>query len=233
MTFSLLIPVKDQNAWNNFAKIQWGTFMPYYPGTQQQICKPWMRYSVLCTVKWDFVMTWTVWIYIFSFERFLLVQYGHFLKINWGNTVYICQSQSQERKADVYARCDYKIITVFVQQTLWDSKDIPVESTVLIQGSCPCSSTLWHLFWNCLQSPFVWATWKENKPRHPFHYWPKNSITQHDYSPNSLELASNGFQFLLNIRTSLKDENEHIWMTNLRMQGLGETLKELRYRWGG
>lgn len=33
--------------------------------------------------------------------------------------------QSQERKADVYARGDYKITAVFSEQTAWGSKDIP------------------------------------------------------------------------------------------------------------
>lgn len=128
--------------------------------------------------KFDLSTTLKLYLRIFCFYRFLLVEYGHLLKINRGNTVYVCQSPSQERKADVYARRDYKIMPVFFQQADQASKDIPLESSILFQGGCHRSSTLWHLFWKGLQSPFVWATWKKNKPLHP-----TSLLTEKSYYP--------------------------------------------------
>lgn len=124
-------------------------------------------------------------------------------KINRGNTVCVCQFQSQKRKADVCARCDYKIMSVFFQQTDEDSKDIPLESSLPFQRRCHCSRALRHLV---LESPSesicVGHMEKKNKPLHPTSLLTEKFYYQFDYSPNSPGLASDGFQLLLSIRST-------------------------------
>lgn len=63
-------------------------------------------------------------------------------------------------------RCDYKIMTVFFQQTGEDSKDIPLESSSPFQRRCHRAGALRHLVLES-SSESICVGHMENKINHP------------------------------------------------------------------